>query len=103
MFGVPSGVGLARPAMIGFLVLAAGRLGAEGPPVQVTTDTRAYCLHLLDRVSELVRNASEPPPDDVTTLASEGQKMCALGQVRGGIMRLRRAVMLLDRQSPQKH
>jgi hypothetical protein len=103
MFALPSGVGLVRPAMIGLMVLAAGRVSAEVQPVQVTTDTPAYCLQLLDRVSEMVRNASAPPPDEVTDLAAEGQKMCALGEVRGGIMRLRRAVTLLVGQSPQKH
>jgi hypothetical protein len=68
-------------------------------PMQITTDTPAYCRQLLDRVSELVQAASEPPPGDVTSLAAEGEKMCAEGEVRGGILRLRRAVMLLLSQS----
>ncbi len=68
-------------------------------PIQITTDTPAYCRQLLDRVSELVQAASTPPPGDVTSLAAEGEKMCAEGEVRGGILRLRRAVMLLLSQS----
>lgn len=61
----------------------------------VTTDTPEYCLSLLDRVSELVRAASTPPPAEVTSLSSAGQQMCNQGQTRGGIMRLRRALMIL--------
>lgn len=67
----------------------------QSPAQRVTTDTPEYCLQLLDRVSELVRLAATPPPQDVTQLSSEGQKMCDQGQTRGGILRLRRALMLM--------
>jgi hypothetical protein len=70
---------------------------SQSTPAEVTTDTPQYCLTLLDRVSELVR-ASIHPPDEVTSLSAEGQRMCDQGQTRGGIMRLRRALVLL-RQS----
>ena len=72
---------------------AGGR--ASQPPQQVTSDTPEYCLHLLDRVSEMVRVAGSPPPQEVTFLSSEGQRMCDQGQTRGGILRLRRALMLM--------
>ena len=68
---------------------------SQSPPQQVISDTPQYCLHLLDRVSELVRVAGSPPPQEVTFLSSEGQRMCDQGQTRGGIMRLRRALMLM--------
>ena len=67
----------------------------QAPPQQVTSDTPEYCLHLLDRVSEMVRVAAAPPPQEVTFLSSEGQRMCHQGQTRGGILRLRRALMLM--------
>jgi len=68
---------------------------SQSPPQQVTSDTPQYCLHLLDRVSELVRVAGSPPPQEVAFLSSEGQRMCDQGQTRGGILRLRQALMLM--------
>jgi len=70
---------------------------ASSDPMEVTTDTPAYCLQLLDRVSELVRLASAPVPREVTELTTEGQRMCAHGQTRMGIMRLRSAVMMMEK------
>jgi hypothetical protein len=64
----------------------------------VTTDTPEYCLQLLDRVSELVRVAETPPPQEVTSLSSEGQRMCDQGKTRGGILRLRRALLMMMHQ-----
>lgn len=88
------------------LVLAIGVMGltvwfglmpvaSQSPPQQVTSDTPAYCLQLLDRVSQMVRSAGTPPPQEVGYLSSEGQRMCDQGQTRGGILRLRRALMLM--------
>jgi hypothetical protein len=53
---------------------------------------------LFDRVSELVRLAAAPPPQEVASLSTEGQRMCDQGQTRGGILRLRRALMLMISQ-----
>ena len=83
--------------------LALGVVGAmpvvgQSSPQRVTSDTPEYCLKLLDRVGELVRVAPAPPPREVTFLSSEGQRMCDQGQTKGGILRLRRALMLM-RQS----
>lgn len=70
------------------------RADAEpGPPV--TSDTPEYCLHLLDEVSQMVRVAPSPPPQEVSALSTEGQRMCNHGQTRPGILRLRRAWMLM--------
>ncbi len=70
---------------------------AQANPMEVTTDTPEYCLQLLDRVSELVRLAATPVPLEVTDLTTEGHRMCAHGQTRGGIMRLRSALMIMEK------
>ncbi len=79
--------------------LGAVPLVGQPPPQPVTSDTPEYCLHLSDRVSEMVRVAGSPPPREVTFLSSEGQRMCDQGQTRGGIMRLRRALVLMMHQN----
>ena len=66
-------------------------------PMQVTSDTPEYCQQLLVRVSDLQRLASAPLPREVVDLTSEGQRMCDHGQTRGGIMRLRSALMLMEK------
>lgn len=68
-------------------------------PMEVTTDTPEYCTHLFDRVSELVRLATVPVPHEVNDLTGEGQRMCDHGQTRGGIMRLRSALMLMEKSN----
>jgi len=70
----------------------------QSAPLVVTTDTPQYCMHLLDQVSDLMRIVPAPPPE-VTNLSTEGQRMCGQGQTRGGIMRLRRALVLLRAQT----
>ncbi|HEX4170918.1 MAG TPA: hypothetical protein VHY82_00400 [Acetobacteraceae bacterium] len=95
-----------RPLMltvgIGAAVVWLGALPVAGQspqPQQVTSDTPQYCLQLLDRVSEMVRLAGTPPPQEVAYLSSEGQRMCDQGQTRGGILRLRQALMLMLHRS----
>jgi hypothetical protein len=98
-------VGAMRPLIlavgVGAAVLWLGAMpvASQSPPQQVTSDTPEYCLHLLDRVSEMVRLADTPPPQEVAYLSSEGQRMCDQGQTRGGILRLRRALMLMLQQN----
>lgn len=89
---VPLSVGL------GLAVMPSAVVGQSAPP-QVTTDTPQYCLQLLDEVSEQVRVYAHPP-QEVTNLSTEGQRMCDQGQTRGGIMRLRRALVLLRGTGP---
>jgi hypothetical protein len=48
----------------------------------------------------MVRVAETPPPEEVTSLSSEGQRMCDQGKTRGGILRLRRALLLMTHQGP---
>jgi hypothetical protein len=78
--------------------IAAEAQGAQTNPMEVTSDTPEYCLQLLDRVSEMVRLASVPIPHDVTDLTTEGHRMCEHGQTRGGIMRLRSALMIMEKR-----
>jgi len=73
-------------------------VSGQPAPQQVTTDTPQYCLVLLDRVSDLVRDLDAPPPQEVTNLSAAGQQMCDQGQTRRGIMRLREALVLLQRR-----
>ena len=87
--------GMAASIALGAVLLGAMPVVGQQTPQQVTTDTPEYCLKLLDRVSEMVRIASAPPPQEVSSLSSEGQRMCDQGQTRGGILRLRRALMLM--------
>jgi hypothetical protein len=75
----------------------------QANPMEVTTDTPEYCLHLLDRVSEMVRLATIPVPREVTDLSTEGHSMCANGQTRKGIMRLRSALMIMEKGSAAAH
>jgi len=88
---------LAVPLSVGLgLAVMPSPVAGQPEPDQVTTDTPQYCLQLLDRVSELVRIRANPP-EEVTTLSTQGQRMCDQGKTRGGIMRLRRALVLLQR------
>ena len=67
----------------------------DSDPMEVTSDTPEYCRYLHSRVDSQVHLASSPPPREVTDLSAEGERMCEHGQTRGGIMRLRRALLLL--------
>jgi hypothetical protein len=91
----PWPIGLVTAAAAWLTVLT-GPVISEEPVAHVTTDTPEYCLQLLDRVSAMVNVASAPPPSEVTSLSTEGQRMCDHGQLRGGIARLRRALLLLQ-------
>jgi hypothetical protein len=84
-------------ACLGLGVVLAGAVPVVGqpPPQQVTSDTPEYCMQLLNRISELARAGREPPPYEVKSLSMEGQRMCNQGQTRGGLLRLRRALVLL--------
>lgn len=88
---------------LGFLpAMSAGPVSAQdvvtqSGPMEIITDTPGYCLQLLDRVSNLVRLASAPVPQEITDLTTEGQRMCAKGQTRMGIMRLRSALMQMEK------
>lgn len=73
--------------------------GGSGP-IRVTTDTPEYCEILSQRVVHAERAPSATPAArgkraEVEELVAEGHQMCATGLIRGGLVRLRRAWMLL--------
>jgi hypothetical protein len=95
--------GLLRLVALGVLLAALPPLasaGSDNGPVVITTDTPEYCRKLLDRISEAVHAAPAPPPNIVDTLSSEGQRLCDEGLTRPGILRLRRALILLQEDPP---
>ena len=63
-------------------------------PAWVTSDTREFCERLAERVAR-AEQARPDPPRQVEELAEEGHSMCAVGLIRGGLVRLRRALMML--------
>jgi hypothetical protein len=87
-----------------WLVMLDQRVAAQqthdSAPMEVTTDTQEYCVYLQDKLHTLVLTAAAPPPREVTDLSTEGQRMCDHGQTRGGIMRLRRALLILQHDDP---
>ncbi len=88
--------GLGLLLLIGVFVASAG---ADSTPVVVTTDTPEYCQKLLDRIAQAIKVAAAPPPVEVSSLSTEGRRMCNNGLTRGGVLRLRRALLLLDQGS----
>ncbi|MFM9935348.1 MAG: hypothetical protein ACKVOL_04030 [Novosphingobium sp.] len=74
------------------------RASAPAEPVPVITHTRQYCDELSERAASLYRKAS-PPLEEARLLAAEGDRLCSQGQIRPGIIRLRRAIMLLRVQA----
>jgi hypothetical protein len=85
-----------------WLLISGASVSAQVSPVQaipmeITTDTPEYCHKLLNRISEIVRLATAPIPRKASDLTLEGQRMCDHGQTRGGIMRLRTALMIMEK------
>ena len=74
-------------------------LAEEELAVEVTTTSPAYCRHLHDQVTAMLRTAPGTPPDHVTALSAEGRRMCDNGLERGGITRLRHALVILTQPS----
>ncbi len=73
----------------------------QPPPMQLLTDTPHYCAELLDEVEAAQQALVEPAPPAVERLTDEGRQLCLLGEVRGGVTRLRRAMVLLHKSSGQ--
>ena len=83
------------------ILLALPGSATLSPPMRVTTDTPAYCQLLLERVRELARMAAESPRQEASGLADEGRRLCAGGEVRAGLLRLRHAAMIVMGSKPQ--
>ncbi len=82
------------------LVTASGVLAGASPvaadlPMAVTSDTPEYCA-TLQRLASAAPNASA----EVRRLIAEGQDMCDRGEIRGGIARLRRALVVERHHAP---
>ncbi|MBS0560548.1 MAG: hypothetical protein JSR21_10885 [Proteobacteria bacterium] len=66
----------------------------DSPPEQITTDTLAYCRELAVRLEKMTGSAALIPAT-VLRLSTAGRDMCEQGLTRGGIMRLRKAIVLM--------
>jgi hypothetical protein len=77
--------------LVALIMLAPGRPFADET---ITSDTVDYCNALADRMEKRAM------PDNVRLLLVEGRSMCALGHVKGGLRRLRLAMMIVHRQPP---
>ena len=64
--------------------------GVDQDPMTVTTDTSEYCLGLADRM-----DTEGDMPAHARVLWRSGRSMCENGHVRGGLLRLRRAMQML--------
>jgi len=98
---------------MGSMLLVAAWLAIGDAPAddaaQVITDTPDYCAQLRAEVQEEMDVAAKPAANPearapilakVDSLAEEGGRLCAAGKVRGGIIRLRRALTLMHEPPP---
>ena len=68
---------------------------AQAPrPVEVTSDSAAYCQQLATRIVIERRRVPNPEPE-ADALLDRGQQLCATGRVRAGLNRLRHALLEL--------
>ena len=63
-------------------------------PMEVTSDSAAYCQHLAARIVVQRQRLPAPMPE-VDFLLDRGQRLCAAGRVRPGLNRLRHALLEL--------
>ena len=69
--------------------------GAQAPrPMEVTSDSPAYCQQLAARIVVERQRARKPAPE-IDALLDRGQRLCAAGRVRPGLNRLRHALLEL--------
>jgi hypothetical protein len=69
-------------------------IAGESTPETVTSDTLTYCRQLALQIDQL-KSASSNPPQTVNELYVAGKDMCESGSIRGGILRLRSAIVML--------
>ncbi len=62
----------------------------------ITTDSDAYCRTLSRAI-----DAHGALPREVSDLERQGEGLCGEGKVRSGIVRLRRALLVLRSEAPQ--
>lgn len=78
------------PLTLLFVLAAIPAYADDLPSFTLTTDTPAYCAQLAKQVVDHHSTIA-----DVQRLLAEGHDMCDRGEVRGGIRRLRRALVIL--------
>lgn len=79
-------------AMLMSLPTARG-LAQDAPPIPLTSDTAQYCAQLAKQITDW--HSSLP---EVARLLADGREMCEQGEVRSGLRRLRRALVILHRR-----
>ncbi len=84
-------VAVAAPLAVACVAMAQPMPG--DPPPHLTTPTADYCAHLNREVGR--QQGSGAPQPSARSLAEEGARMCDRGQYRGGVVRLRRALILM--------
>ena len=83
------------PLLLAFAPSVAGSEQVAQAPMPTTTDTPQYCEQLAEMLNQHLRRLAQPPVV-VVELSVEGRRMCGIGLIRGGIIRLRRAMVLLE-------
>jgi hypothetical protein len=68
----------------------------DTPATRVTSDSPEFCARLSDMLRQDVNaRGPAPVPEEVRALGQEGRKMCREGHIRPGILRIRRALLIL--------
>ena len=70
----------------------------QAPAPEVMTDTAEYCTRLYERVTVMLRQGHVAAQDEVVVLSSAGHRMCEQGHTRSGILRLRRALVIMQQR-----
>jgi hypothetical protein len=73
---------------------------ARHAPVQITTDTPAYCATLQTRLHE--REKHQGLPARARALTRAGESLCENGDISGGIIALRKAMILSLHAAPER-
>ena len=76
------------PWVFALLVFLPAAAVAQQPAPRLISDQPAYCTELSSRFAALENEASA----HLRVLADEGRQLCAEGQTRSGIAKLRRAL-----------
>jgi hypothetical protein len=92
---------IATPLLLAMVALPYSfPLHAQEAPEVVLSDSPAFCVHLQETLSAIAAERQAPLPPDVERLSDEGVRLCAEGSTRAGILRLRRAMVLISRDDP---
>lgn len=101
--GTPTNIGTPAPATAATGNVMAGGAAAGSAAtgsavtgsLRTTTDSAEYCTELHGRVDNLARDAKTPKAEQALSLSQEGERLCKHGQMRSGILYLRRAFILI--------